>query len=67
MADPDKDLRRGQNKQRHVPDAEPQDRQEGEWSLKKRIAMNNRFVRRVERAISLGLERRPGGDPAQAA
>jgi hypothetical protein len=37
---------------------EPGDQQTGEWTRERLIRMNERFVERMERAISRGLERR---------
>jgi hypothetical protein len=40
---------------------EPGDEQNGGWSRAALFKMDARFVAAVERAISRGLERRPGG------
>jgi len=47
--------------------SQPGDEQIGAYSYEQRIRMDEKFTRAVERAISLGLERRPDGDPARAA
>jgi hypothetical protein len=53
------DGRRGRPSQYRHADAEPGDEIAGGWSRTELLKMNDRFVERVERAIALGLERRP--------
>ena len=38
---------------------QPGDHEQGCWGYDRLIAMDRRFVERVERAIALGLQRRP--------
>jgi hypothetical protein len=46
---------------------EPDDERHGTWPRERLLEMDQRFRERLERAISLDLERRPVEGPARAA